>query len=162
MKPWTQRPIEIRNLFNPAFCGLLLQRAIGGFEKVEPKGMQYSLSLLILPLILHRETREKMSAQPRTSILSIFEKHPELLLDFDERARGLLPFTQEAFGFLAQNHCLDVSLDGRLLTVTRRIRTKDIGTPESIECQKVARRVGKEFARIGDRATIYTTLGVRP
>lgn len=31
MKTWDQRPREVRTLFNPAFCGLVLARAIEGF-----------------------------------------------------------------------------------------------------------------------------------
>ncbi|PRA06142.1 hypothetical protein CQ019_01660 [Arthrobacter sp. MYb229] len=162
MQPWTQRPIEVRNLFNPAFCGLLLQRAIKSYQEVDPRGMPFSLSLLILPLSLHSHTRKKLTAHPKTRLLTIFEKHPDLILGFDERARDILTFTHEAFSILARNHCIEVSREGRIHAVPKRIRAAVDGTQESQECQKNAIRLGKEFARIGDRATIYTTLGVRP
>ena len=37
MKRWDQRPFEIRNLFNPAFCGLVLSRALHGYEEEDAR-----------------------------------------------------------------------------------------------------------------------------
>lgn len=56
---------------------------------------------------------------------------------------------------------LSVHPDGRLLPGDG-VRKTIGGTQESVACQRVAAFLGKEFARIGDRGTIYTTLGVRP
>jgi hypothetical protein len=55
VKPWNQRPFEIRNVFNPAFCGLVLFRAMQGYEDEDTRGMPFSLSLLVLPLCLHKD-----------------------------------------------------------------------------------------------------------
>jgi hypothetical protein len=162
MKMWTERPIEIRNLFNPAFCGVVTHRAIKAFEAIDPRGMPYSLSLLVLPLSLHLDTRETFARQPRTHLLSTIGANPQILVDFDTRVRDLLPFTHEAFGLLAQQGCIEVTSHGTMRTVKRTIPTKITGTPESVRCQNVARMIGREFAKIGDRATIYTTLGIRP
>jgi hypothetical protein len=52
MKRWDQRPFEMRNLFNPAFCGLVLFRAMQGYEEEDPNGIPFSLSLLVLPSVL--------------------------------------------------------------------------------------------------------------
>jgi hypothetical protein len=64
MKPWNQRPFEVRNLFNPAFCGMVLFRALHGFEEEDPAGMPFSLSLLVLPLCLHTFPQFLMIDQP--------------------------------------------------------------------------------------------------
>jgi hypothetical protein len=55
-----------------------------------------------------------------------------------------------------------VTQDGRLKTVERCVRKTVSGTPESVSCQRVARIVGREFARIADRVTIYMSFGIRP
>lgn len=162
MKSWVDRPIEIRNLFNPAFCGVVLHRAVKGFEEVDPDGMPFSLSLLILPLSLHRDTRETIASHPRTRLLSSIEANPHLLIGFDTRTRDLLSFAHEAFGLLMAHGCLITTPDGKLRTLKRTMRSQVNGTDESVACQMVARIVGREFARIGDRATIYSTLGIRP
>jgi hypothetical protein len=162
MKRWDERPIEIRNLFNPAFCGLVLFRSFCGFEEEEPRGMPFSLSLLILPLCLHKETREVLLERNRSYLLKVISSHPQLVVNLGTRARDLLPFTFEALGLLMQLGAFEVTSDGRLKAVPKGVRKSIVGTPESTACQRVARFVGKEFARVADRVTIYTTLGVRP
>lgn len=163
MKPWNQRPLEIRNLFNPAFCGIVLFRSFCGYEEQDTHGMPFSLSLLILPLCLHKETRDVLLQGNRSYFLKVVSDHQQLLVNFGGRATDLLPFTFEALGFLMTLGVFTVNADGRLQTnADSKVRKTVTGTQESIDCQRVAKYLGKEFARIADRGTIYTTLGVRP
>jgi hypothetical protein len=162
MKPWNLRPFEIRNLFNPAFCGVILFRALAGYEEEDQAGMPFSLSLLVLPLCLHKDTRLVLSENSRGYLLKAIEKNPRILVGFAGRANQLLPFALEALGFLMERGCFLVTEDGRLQTVDRKVRKKVTGTDESIACQRIARFIGREFARVGDRGTVYTSLGVRP
>jgi len=162
MKRWDKRPFEIRNLFNPAFCGLILFRALQGYEEENPDGLPFSLSLLVLPLCLQKDSRKVIADSPRSYLLKTVEKNPQLLIGFADRASDLMPFALEAFGLLMERECFVVSQDGRMKTVSGRVRKSVTGTDESVSCQRVARIIGKEFARIADRVTIYTTFGVRP
>jgi len=162
MKPWDRRPIEVRNLFNPAFCGLILFRSMSGYEEENIDGMPFSLSLLVLPLCLYKSSRLLIADSPRSPLLKIIEKKPEILVGFADRAADLLPYTLEALGFLMQRCCFVVSSEGRLKIVRDKVRKSVRGTEESVACQRTARFIGKEFARISDRVTIYTTLGVQP
>lgn len=161
MKPWNQRPIEIRNLFNPAFCGVVLFRALSGFEEEDERGMPFSLALLILPLSLHKQSRDILAQANRSYFLKVVSGHPELLVNFGARTNALLPFTLESLGFLMQLSAFGIDPDGRLKAASG-IRKSVTGTDESVACQKVARFLGREFARVGDRSTIYSSLGVRP
>ncbi len=162
MKRWDERPFEVRNLFNPAFCGLILFRALQGYEEENSDGMPFSLALLVLPLCLQKESRQVIADSPRSYLLKTVEKNPQLLVGFADRATDLMPFALEAFGLLMERGCFVVSQDGRLKTVPNRVRKSVTGTNESISCQRVARIIGKEFARIADRVTVYTTFGIRP
>ena len=162
MKSWRQRPFEIRNLFNPAFCGLLLARTIGEYEKEANIGMPYSLTLLVLPLTLHKSSRDILSKSSKSYFLKVIERSPELLVGFPGRTRDLMPFTQEGFSLLANHGCLQISDAGSLSLVVDSVRKSVKGTDESRDCQKVAKYIGRQFARISDRATIYASLGVRP
>ena len=162
MKRWDERPIEIRNLFNPAFCGLILFRALCGYEEEDEAGMPFSLSLLILPLCLHKASRDVLSKGTRSYLLKTVSTNPQMLVGLPQRATDLLPFTFEALGLLMHLRCFEIADNGRLKTVTKRVRKSITGTQETIACQRIARFVGKEFARISDRVTIYATLGVRP
>ncbi len=162
MKRWDQRPFEVRNLFNPAFCGLILYRALQGYEEENPNGMPFSLALLVLPLCLQKDSRQVIEDSPRSYLLKTVERKPQLLVGFADRTRDLLPFALEALGILMERGCFTVLQDGRLKTVPNRVRKSVAGTSESISCQRVARIIGREFARIADRVTVYTTFGVRP
>lgn len=162
MKRWDRRPFEIRNLFNPAFCGLVLFRAIQGYEEEDSRGMPFSLSLLVLPLCLHKGSREVIAAGSRSYLLKVAERNPQVQVGFAERATAMLPYAFEGFGLLMERGCLSVSGNGRLQTVSNMVRKTITGTDETRSCQRVARFVGREFARISDRVTVYTTLGVRP
>ena len=164
MKRWDQRPFEIRNLFNPAFCGLVLFRALQGYEEEDPRGMPFSLSLLVLPLCLHKDSREVIAGSPRSYLLKTAEKNQQVMVRFADRSSQMLPYAFEGFGLLMERGCIAVADDGRIQTVPKKVRKTVDGTAtaETVSCQKVARIVGKEFARIADRATVYTTFGIRP
>lgn len=162
MKSWDKRPFEIRNLFNPAFCGLVLLRALQGFEEEDVAGIPFSLALLVLPLCLHKDSRELISKNSKSYLLKTIEKNPQMLVGFADRVKDLLPYTLEAFGFAMHRQCFEVTNEGRLMAVPKSFRKTVTGTEESVACQRVARTVGKQFACIADRVTIYTTLGIRP
>lgn len=162
MKRWDQRPFELRNLFNPAFCGLVLFRALQGYEEEDPRGMPFSLSLLVMPLCLHKDSREVIAAGYRSYLLKISEKNPQVQVGFADRATAMLPYAFEGLGLLMERGCISVADDGSLQTVPDKVRKSVKGTDETKSCQRVARFVGKEFARIADRVTVYTTFGIRP
>lgn len=164
MKRWDHRPFEIRNLFNPAFCGLVLFRALQAYEEEDVRGMPFSLSLLVLPLSLHKDSRDVIAGSPRSYLLKTTEKNQQVMVGFPTRVTQMLPYAFEGFGLLMERDCIAVTDDGRIRTIPAKVRkTIDAtGTAETVACQKVARLIGREFARIGDRVTIYTTFGIRP
>jgi hypothetical protein len=119
MNPWGQRPIEIRNLFNPAFCGLVLFHALKAYDDEDPTGMPFSLSLLILPLCLHKDSREILACGNRGYFMKIVSSHPQLLVNFGRRAADMLPFTFEALGLLMQLGVLQTTASGKLKSAPR-------------------------------------------
>lgn len=161
MRRWDERPVEIRNLFNPAFYGLVLLRAMAGYEEEDARGMPFSLLLLVLPLCLHKPLREILHARRWSYLLKVVADRPDLLVGFPGRATDLLPYAFEGLGFAMHMDLFAVEKDGRLKT-RAGVRKSVSGTQETVSCQRVARFLGKEFARVGDRATLYMSLGVRP
>lgn len=162
MKSWDQRPFEIRNLFNPAFCGLVLFRSIQSYEEVDPKGMPFSLSLLVLPLSLNKDTRNVFKAGIRSYLFKVLENNPQVQIGFPDRVTSMIPYTFESFEFLMEQGCITISEDGRFRTVPNTTRKTISGTFETRACQRVAQYIGKQFALIHDKITIYTIFGVRP
>jgi hypothetical protein len=111
---------------------------------------------------LHKDSREVIASSPRSYLLRTTEKHQQVLVGFPGRATQMLPYAFEGFGLLMERGCIAIADDGRIRTVPKRVRKTIDGTEETVACQKVARIVGKEFARIADRVTVYTTFGIRP
>ncbi|BDA67679.1 hypothetical protein CAL7716_018450 [Calothrix sp. PCC 7716] len=102
MRSWQERPVEYANLFNPAFCSILLQNAIKGYQKEKKQGIPYPLLFLVLPLVLHISTR---NALPKTTVTKLhiwLQKQPEVRVGFAERASYLVPYTKEALAFRMQ------------------------------------------------------------
>ena len=58
MTLWRARSIEERNLLNPAFCSMLLWQSALAYGSERKAAMAIELSFLVLPFVLHRETRE--------------------------------------------------------------------------------------------------------
>ena len=94
--------------------------------------------------------------------LKTTEKNQQVFVGFADRVTQMLPYAFEGFGLLMERGCIAVADDGRIQTAPDKVRKTFSGTEETVSCQKVARIVGREFARIADRATIYTTFGIRP
>ena len=116
----------------------------------------------MLPLCLHKDSREVIDGSPRSYLLKTMEKNQQIMIGFADRVSQMLPYGFEGFGLLMERGCLAIADGGRIQTVPGKVRKTVSGTAETISCQKVARIVGREFARIGDRATVYTTFGIRP
>ncbi|WP_245293823.1 three component ABC system middle component [Rhizobium bangladeshense] len=139
-----------------------MYRAIASFQEKDERGMPFSLSLLILPLSLQQDSREILQAGSRSYLLKVIAEHPELLVGFASRCADILPFTFEGLGMLMHVGTLTVTTEGFLLPGNNRVVKSISGSEESKACQRVSAYLGKQFALIGDRGTIYTTLGVRP
>jgi hypothetical protein len=159
---WSSRPFEERNLFNPAFCALILAAAIREYERVAGRPMPYSLTLLILPLCLHQPVRDQILGSKKFSILRIVALQPNLLVDFAERTKSLIQYATEAFGLLASKGCIEVSDDGAVHLIPRRVSSQALSTDDAEMCRNAATVLGRDFAQINDRVTIYTSLSIRP
>ncbi len=162
MTTWYRRPIEIRNLFNPAFCALVLCRSFNGFEESNEGGMPFSLSLLVLPLCLHKESREIINGNNRSYLLKVIERNPQLVVGFETRVTNMLPFTFEGLGLAMQFGCIQVEKTGSIKGIPETVQKTVSGTDETKAIQRAARTIGKGFAETIDRVTIYTSLGIRP
>lgn len=78
------------------------------------------------------------------------------------RARGLMPYTMEAFGYLMACGTLIVEEAGAIALNEPTVRRGVVGSQDTKDCQNVARSLGRKLAQVHDRVTIYTSLGIRP
>lgn len=165
MTPWAERPSEVANLLNPAFCGLLLREAVSGYESATPAGMPFPLAFLVLPVVLHEATRGLLPGTTRTSLHAWLQENPQARVNFAERARELNPWTREALLYLAARGAVRFAEGGVVRAAGKLSRGRtalEEGSAEVKLCLQKAKLVGKWFALAGDTATVFQMWGVRP
>ena len=165
MSQWTSRPAEERALLNPSFCSCLLWQASVGYKSAVQAPLPFDISFLVLPTVLHRETRESLPKLVRTSLAVWIDDNPLARSRITDRARTLVPFTKEAMMYGGLHGLFE--LKGGAIAANpewkKRIAAdlKD-STDEVRSCAKRAEFVGKWFASSGSSGTVMAILGVRP
>jgi len=161
MKEWNKRPKEIASNFNPAFCGELMYYVLEEYEKVSNKGLPLLLLPLILPIILHKGTRDTIGSS-RTRMSVWLHQNPEVKINFASRVDNLLEVTLETYAFLIYYNVIEVE-DGGLILKNKLIKRKKIELHEETKaCIDKAKIIGRWFAKNSDVATIYFMWGVKP
>lgn len=164
LPPWQERPREVANLFNPAFTSLLLAKTLAGYAGSEPTGMPLALSFLVLPIILHPDTRDALPRAASTTMFGWIAENPHLKAVFPRRARKSIPFTQEAIRFGIMYGKLAVA-GPSLVMGARRFALNAVppdATDEVRLCLQKAAFLGRWFAETDSPHTTLATWGIRP
>ncbi len=169
MTSWKDRPQEQVALLNPAFASTGLWSAARGYLNADvpgrPDALPFALAFLVLPLVLHRETRESLPTNIRTSVAVWASAHPLVRERLPERVRTLVPFTRAALlfggthGFISLPGGNVVPNESWKRKVTRELRDC---TDEVQLCVHRAEFVGRWLATAGDPLTVLSFFGVQP
>lgn len=164
-RPWSRRVVEEANLFNPAYCATLLGAATKDFSKKSGSPLPFALAFLVLPVVLHEQTRIELPHSTITSLLPWLQEHRTVLVGFSQRVFALRPVTQEALIFGIQQGAL--ILNGPAVSTTNQYRAPterrtDMFTKEAFDCVEAAAFLGRWFANAGTTSTIYAAWGVTP
>lgn len=158
---WERRPPEVAYLLNPAFCAVLARAGVRAYLAESKRGLPLPFIYLLLPLVLHKSTRDALPATGRTRMLTWLATSPAARVGVADRVRNVAPYTREAVLFGAQHDALRLDEDARLWPTRRRLRPYN--PPESSEparCLSRADLLGRWFARGGDPATVLAAWGV--
>lgn len=165
MTTWSQRSQEERALLNPGFCANLLWHAARGYADEGNEALSFEESFLVLPFILHRETRESLPRDTRTSLAVWLDKYPLASRRIAIRARMLVKFTKEGmafggvYGFIRIEQGKIYAEDSWKRSVNRSLKNS---SDEVRICAKRASFIGKWFAQIGSATTVLALMGVKP
>jgi Family of unknown function (DUF6521) len=166
MHIWPNRVVEEANLFNPAFCAMLLAKTAEEFTKKRQEPFPFALAFLVLPVVLHRGTRSALPASTITSLLPWIQGHREQLVNFSGRVQALRAITREAILFGTQQQTLSIVESGGIAVGARRLtateRRTGLFTDEARDCVERAGFLGRWFAAAGTVATIYSAWGIAP
>lgn len=164
MRPWTTRPREEANLLNPPFCSLLLTLATEHYERTAKVNMPYVYAFLVLPIVLHKATREGLPKSTLKSLSTWIEENPTLRALFADNVRALKPFVQEALLYGLVHGCLKVDSEGcfTLGKKPRGLTGYEAGSSNEVrDCVKRAQFVGRWFASAGAVPTVMALWGIR-
>ena len=161
MKYWNERTQEIAYLLNPPFCASIIYSVLHEYQKTKGTPMPFVLVYLILPIILHKNTREKISS--KTNMIVWLQRNPSVLIGYSQRTQNLVPFTNEAIEYLLLQRIISFEAFGlniiKTLSKATINKTKD---KEILECYTKSEHLGRWFAHIGNEENIYTAWGVKP
>lgn len=162
MIQWDRRTPEIANLLNPSFCALILYSTISEYQKKTKDGLSFPLLYLILPIVLHKSTRDRINS--RTNMVIWLQRNPDVLVGFPERAKSLVPFTNEAIEFLLfQKTC--IINNGKAFitkTVSKSNLAQYVTSDEEVkDCIQKAENVGR-FCNMHAPENTYAAWGVKP
>lgn len=150
---------------NPGFCVNLIWNAARGYTSETGGALSFEESFLILPFVLHRETRERLPRTSRTSLAVWLEENPLARNRIAGRARSLVPFTKEALTFGGLHGFIRFK-EGKLHAEETWKNEVSQALKESSDevraCIKRADFIGKWFAQTGDASTVFALIGIRP
>lgn len=164
--------VEEAALLNRSFCSILLWAAADGYStesealsEATPPSLPYELSFLVLPVILHRLTREALPMRVSTSLGTWLSDRPLVVAQFGLRAKALFHYSRAAllFGLSYRLLLLDGGLVHAQLSSRNDLKKTIKGcTAEVGDCFKRAFFLGRWFARAGSPVTVMALWGVRP
>ena len=167
MNRWSERPPEEQRLLNPSFCSLLLWYSAHAHAEADRGriGIAFEKCFLVLPIVLHRETRESLPTMVKTSLPVWLGRNPLVPSIIVDRARSLVPFTKEALQFGGSYGVLhfNQTVIHANPAWKRRIAAALNDTSDEVRtCAKRAEFVGQWFAKTGNAETVLSLLGVQP
>jgi len=165
LETWQNRSVITANLLNPAFCGEILRRSISSYNgNDENELMPFSLLSLVLPIVLHKATREKMPLRTSTYFHSWVDSNEHLFINFGSRVKQLLPYTKESIMFLLKHEAISLNEDGKVeLSLSyRKKNPRGVNVDEIKQILKKAELIGKWLRLTGNPQTIFMFLKIQP
>ena len=163
MEKWNNRSPEVANLLNPAFCATLIHQTIQEYGKHSKSGLQISLLYLILPILLHKKTREIINS--KTNMVKCLQSYPEILIGFSERAKQLIEYANEGLEFLLSRGIVKIA-DAKINTANNlpagKIKQLADKNTEIKDCILKAAHLGRWFSNMKTEESIYIAWGVKP
>ena len=155
------KSIETKNLLNPAFCGLVYASLVDGYNSKSKKSIPFYLPYILLPIVLHKESRFKI---PSTSISKFhiwLQQSEEIKIGLKNRSKNLKPFVSNAALFLHGQGLISSDDNFRIDIQNHKKLNKIINSSISIkEYTKKAKTLGAICGKTNSNTTLLALLGV--
>ena len=161
---WPERPSEEARHFNPAFCAELICRTVCEYFKSREAGLSLATAFLVLPLTLHKPTRDALPGRANLAFAGWIAERNPLLAELPGRVSRLRPITREALMFGIRHELLTIQ-DGDLVPGAKPIRINArpaLTTDDVNEARSAAGLLGRWFANQGTQLAVLQGMGVSP
>lgn len=160
---WGDRNAIVANLFNPAFCGEIIRVVAYSYNKHSNNKFPFAFSYIVLPIILHEETRRRMPRSTRTYFFVWVEENDKLFFDFSTRTKNMVRSTKEALLFLLTYKRIELTEKGEIITIDEKPRHFNSNDhKEYDEIIKKAAMFGKWLSTTNDVKSIYSFFRITP
>jgi hypothetical protein len=160
---WTERNTIVANLFNPAFCGEIIRVTANEYNKHTSTKFPYAFAFLVLPIVLHKATRDRMPRSVRTYFFVWVAQNDDLFFDFAKRTRSMVKYTKEALSFLLIHNKIQLNENAEIIATEER--AKKINKEDYQEYNDILKRaemLGKWLSSTSDVKSIYSFLRITP
>jgi len=124
--------------------------------------MSYAMAFVVLPVVLHKMTRELLPRSVTTRLHVWLQGHKHVRIGFAERMQNMVQITKEALMFAMQHEALVLDEMGALVVGERKLGRYPVDKEsEAAQCVKKAEFVGRWFAGIDNTITFLAIWGVK-
>lgn len=165
MKSWGERSREEAYLLNPAFCSIIIVSACIGYRESNRQPLPFALVFMILPLILHKHTRESLPKKSNTSLPGWLQENCGAKLGFYDRLKALQPHTREALNYGLIFNLIGIDNSGSINSLINNNQVRkafQVLDREDWECVAKAKILGKWFGNSASTETTMALWGIRP
>ena len=163
IKEWGNRTAILANLLNPAFCGEIMRRFIKAYNDKSEEQTSFLLCFIVLPILLHKDTREQLPKTTNTHLLTWIDSKDALFMDFPNRVKNMKAYTKETLMFLLSQQAIIFNAESKIEATTfRKKKFNGEETEEAEEILKKAEFLGKWLTKAEDIKTLFSFLRITP
>lgn len=154
-------PEEVSNLFNPAFCGVLIHQIVVGYKKESGNDIPYFLLFIIFPILMHKPTRDLLPKTLATKLHPWIQDHQEVKIGFEKRVKTMNKYVRNAIVFGLQQQILVLKENGEIKANELKLKNIDKESSEASACIVKALMVGRWFGIAGDLSTVVALWNIK-
>lgn len=154
---------EERALYNPAFTGLVVARAVQGHEDRYASPCPVVVAVVSAVMALQPAIRRALPRSTGSGLMLWLEEHKDVAVAMSRNATALSAVVRPGLLFALQSQSLHCDASGNLSTVPRAVSKKIANSgAESAAVQRASHLLGRWLPSTGSLSTVLTLLGVRP
>lgn len=165
MTAWDNRSNEVADYFNPAFCAAVIAYGVQCGCQSQKSGVSFLFPFLLLPLVLHEETRTLLKTTKSSSRFLdwiVSAKNAKVKIGFSKRAKMLVPYVKEGMIFAVGFGLFSIEQDGTLRTQRELPKSAFPKSDDVLSILRSTEKLARLFCSLPEVSTLLPFLGVTP